>query len=306
MNGHDSMRNGPGDFALDEPLPLGATEPVDVVQVRADDALIAALGRSEDVQIDDPIDERLVGLLRAWREDVHAEPEPSVDVNGAVAALVSAPRPRARRQSPFGPLATAAAVLVVAFVGLGLAARDAEPGDALWGVTKVLYSEKAKSVEAAVTVRTKLEQASIALHTGNVTAAMVALQEAQQRLPVVNAEDGQRELASQTEQLLAELEQSAPGTLPPETSSPVVASGTTTASSSPTAEEPPTTTIEPTTVPPPPPPVTETPSSTGSSSAAAPGGGPPEGSSPKAGSGPSTGVDPSAGGSTSAEGGSFG
>jgi len=300
VNEHDTMRNGPGDFALDEPLPLGAAEPVDVVQVRADDALIAALGRSDDVHIDDPIDERLAGLLRAWREDVHAEPEPSVDINAAVTALVSVPPPRARRQSPFGPLATAAAVLVVVFVGLGLAARDAEPGDALWGMTKVLYSEKAKSVEAAVTVRTKLEEATVALQRDDRSAAIVALQEAQQQLPVVNAEDGQQELASQTEQLLAELE-SAPNTSPPEASAPAVTSSTMPATSS-AAEVAPTSTLEPTTAAPLPPPVTETPTTTATTPSAVPGGGPPEGSSPKAGSDPSTGDAPSAGGSTSAEG----
>jgi hypothetical protein len=254
----ENMHDPPGDFVTDEPLPLGASEPVDVVQVRADDALIAALISTDDLQIDDPIDERLVGLLRSWREDVHAEPErPLVDLATATAALASAQRAPRRRQNPFGPLATAAAVLVIAFIGLGLAARGAEPGDPLWGVTKVLYTEKAKSIEAAVTVRTKLDQASKALESGNVPAAMTALQEAKQKLPVVAAEDGRQELqelATQTEQLI---DLSTPNTPPPTT--PTTSSATTSTTSadtstpapqpppqpSTTSTAPPTTTTQP-------------------------------------------------------------
>jgi hypothetical protein len=208
-------RSRPGDFAMDGPLPSGATEPVDVVQVRADDALIAALGRADDPHIDDPIDDRLAGLLRNWRDDVHSEPErPLVDVAAAHAALASAPRPR-RRQNPIGPWATAAAVLVVAFVGMGLAAKGAEPGDPLWNVTKVLYSEKAKSVEAAISIRGKLDQAKEALHSGRVNEAKEALQEVQDKLPAVAVEDGQQALADRTEELMDELVGTAPAPTQP-------------------------------------------------------------------------------------------
>lgn len=294
MNEHDNTRNGPGDFAVGEPLPRGATEPVDVVQVRADDALIASLGQAESLQIDDPIDERLATLLRAWRDDVHAEPQRGLDLGTAVSALASAPRSRVPKQSPFGPLATAAAVLVVVFVGLGLAARDAEPGDALWGVTKVLYSDKARSVEAAVTVRTKLDQATDLLHTGDLNAALAALQEARQKLPGVAAEDGKQELATQAQQLMEQL--AGTGAAPP----PGVSAPATSPSSavtSPEATEPSTTVVQTTTTPSPSPPSATESSTTSQAAPATPGGGsPPEGSSPKAGD------DPSANGTTPSEG----
>jgi hypothetical protein len=297
VNEHDNTRNGPGDFAVDEPLPRGATEPVDVVQVRADDALIAALGRAEDVQIDDPIDERLAGLLRAWRDDVRSEPQRSVDLGAAVAALASAPRSRVPRQSPFGPLATAAAVLVVVFVGLGLAARQAEPGDALWGVTKVLYSDKARSVEAAVTVRTKLEQAAQLWQAGDVGAALAAVQEAQQRLPVVAAEDGKQELDSQARELIAQM--TGQNVVPPPPAL-VPVTGTTSAVTSAESVAPSTTAVQTTTTlpppPPPPPGATDSSTTTQEAASAAPGGTSPEGSSPKAGG------DPSANGTTQTEG----
>jgi Anti-sigma-D factor RsdA to sigma factor binding region len=256
VNEHDSRVHRSGDFALDDPLPSGATEPVDVAQVRADDALIAAMSTTADMRVNDPIDERLGGLLRAWRDDVRTGSQgPLVDIDTAMVALASARRTRTPRRptSLFGPLATAAAVLVVAFIGLGLAARSAEPGDALWNVTKVLYSEKAKSVEAKIAVNRKLEQAREALESGNVTAAMFALQEARRTLAGVNAEDGQQELATETEQLIAELS-AAPNTSPPPpppsvpaTNIPAITSDPPTSAST-TTTVPPSTTTEESTV----------------------------------------------------------
>lgn len=203
--------NHAGYFAVDDPFAATTGEPVDMAQVRADDALIDALaGRNRAAG--DPLDERVASLLLAWRDDVNAEAAgPLVDMETATSTVKSAPRPRSRRT--FGPLAAAAAVLVIAFTGVGLAARDAEPGNPLWGVTKVLYSEKAKSVEAAVAVRNKLEAASQALESGRVDDAQVALEQAQQKLPVVADEDGQDDLVARTEQLIAQLEDLTP--IPP-------------------------------------------------------------------------------------------
>ncbi len=245
---------------MDGPLPPGATEPVDVVQVRADDALIAALSRAEETHIDDPIDERLAGLLRNWRDEVHAEPErPLVDLAAAHQALAQAPRPR-RRHNPIGPWATAAAVLVIAFVGMGLAAKGAEPGDPLWNVTKVLYSEKAKSVEAAITVRRKLDQATEALHSGRVGDAKEALAEAKDKLPVVADEDGQQALNTRADELLAELGGDSTSSVPSSpTSAPPAATSSTEPPAPETSSAPVSTTEAPATSTEPPPAPTTTP-----------------------------------------------
>ncbi|HEY0639239.1 MAG TPA: anti-sigma-D factor RsdA [Pseudonocardiaceae bacterium] len=245
---------------MDEPIPAGATEPVDVVQVRADEALIAALGRADTPVGDpaDPIDERLAGLLRSWRDDVHSVPErPLVDLTTAQAALATAPRPR-RRHNPVGPWATAAAVLVIAFVGMGLAAKGAEPGDPLWNVTKVLYSEKAKSVEAAVTVRNKLDQATAALHSGKISEAQDALEEARRNLSAIAIEDGQQDLADRTEQLQAELVGNT-GPKPPATSQVGAPATSTSALVSTTSQAP---APPPVTSEPPPPATTDSPTPT--------------------------------------------
>ena len=54
-----------------------------------------------------------------------------------------------RRRPVLMPVAAATAMAVIAFSGLGLGARAAEPGDTLWPLHEVLYSEDARSVEAA-------------------------------------------------------------------------------------------------------------------------------------------------------------
>jgi hypothetical protein len=198
------------DFAVDDLPSSNGSEPVDVVQVRADEALISALSASVPPSIDDPVDDRLANLLWSWREDVESPPNtPLVDPDTAAAVLASAPRPQ-RRHNPFGPFAAAAAVFVLAFIGLGLAAEDARPGDTLWNVTRVLYAEKAKSVEAATVVRTKLDEATRALDSGNTAEAKVALQEARTKLPAVAPEDGKDDLATKTEQLLAVVDSTTP------------------------------------------------------------------------------------------------
>jgi Anti-sigma-D factor RsdA to sigma factor binding region len=195
-----------GYFAVDDPLVAEASEPVDMAQVRADDLFIEALANANRSPDPDPVDERMAALLLSWRDDVNSESiGPVVGLDTAVAAIRNAPRPPVGRQL-FGTLAAAAAVLVIAFTGVGLAARDAVPGTPLFGVTKVLYSDKAKSVEAAIAIRTQLEAASVALASGRVDEAQAAIVQAQEKLPVVAAEDGQGALVAQTEQLIAQLE----------------------------------------------------------------------------------------------------
>jgi hypothetical protein len=274
---------------VDDPLVAEAGEPVDMAQVRSDDAFIEALtntantanaNRFADV---DPLDERMASLLLSWRDEVNSKSaRPVIDLDTAMAAIRNAPRPPVRRQM-FGPLAAAAAVLVIAFTGIGLAARDAVPGNPLFGVTKVLYSDKAKSVEAAIAVRTKLEAASQALASGQVDEAQAAMFQAQEKLPVVAAEDGQDDLVAQYEQLIAQLDRLTPPQQTPAVVSPSPTPGETTSVQMPqptvtTTQVPLTTTTNPASPPPPqptsePPPVT-TPSATagGTSSLQSPGG----------------------------------
>lgn len=186
---------------LDESI--GSTD-LDLAALRSDDALLTALGNANSSGA--ATEPELNALLLSWRHDVDDEPIPTlVDTETAMHAIFAA-RNRTRRKPRYlVPLASAAAALVIIFTGFGLAARDAQPGDTLWGLTQVLYADHARSILAADSVRDELSHASTALHEGHYSAARTALAQAQQTLPSVDNEDGQANLQAQQQNLLSQL-----------------------------------------------------------------------------------------------------
>jgi hypothetical protein len=230
-------------------------DPIDFSLVHADDAFLDALGAAQPDQDGSFADDKLAALLLSWRNDVDAEPiHELVDPKLAV-ATVQAARIRQRRGSRLlAPVAAAAAVLAIVFAGVGLAARDAQPGDTLWGLTRVLYSDHARSVEAAYAVRADLHEAATALANGRLAEAKSMLDQARYALPTVSTEDGKSELVAQHAALVAKLpDNPAVGVSPPPAASPttVPVSGTsgpvTTTPLDPTTTAPPTSDPAPTT-----------------------------------------------------------
>jgi hypothetical protein len=246
----------------------------DLSAVQADDALLDALGGSDPKVADGLGDQELNALLLAWRRDIDSEPLAElVDTETAVTAVRTAASTkrfgqRERRRRMLVPVAAAAAVLAIAFTGTGLAARDAQPGDTLWGLTKVLYGDHARSVEAAATAKGDLEKANIALAGGRVDDARKALEDAQAALNQVSVEDNLGQLMDQHRQLSEQLQSPNPapistipgsqgGTVPPASSQPNVPTspppssqlpGTTTSPDVPTTST--TSPVESTTPPP--------------------------------------------------------
>lgn len=184
----------------------------DLSAVQADDALLDALGGSDPALADGLGDHELNALLVAWRRDIDSEPLAElVDVDTAVrtvntAALARRHASSGRRRRLLVPVAVAAAVLAIAFTGTGLAARSAEPGDTLWGLAKVLYSDHTRSVEAAADAKLDLEKANLAIAGGNLDLARQALQDAQAALSQVSDEDNRDQLLEQHRQLAAQLQ----------------------------------------------------------------------------------------------------
>jgi hypothetical protein len=270
-------QHGRAPLTSDDPL-TESYSPDDLSGIQADDALLDALGGKDSGQA--LVQDDLNALLLAWRRDVDSQPIADlVDTDTAVATIAAArPMPRSKHRFLI-PLASAAAVLAIAFTGVSLVARDAEPGDALWGLTRVLYSDHARSIEAAVAVRTDLETARAALREGKVNEAKDALDKAQAVLPNVSVDDGKVDLSQKHEQLVEELVSTNP-TLPgapvsstdkPTKPSPTQPQATTTTPPStttpPPTTTPPVTTTTPSTLsseqnppppPPPPPPPTDT------------------------------------------------
>lgn len=182
---------------------------VDLAVVQADDLLLDALGGTnpQPPVRDDGRAPDLETLLVAWRRDVDAAPIGElVDIDGAVAAIAEGNRPSKQRRRHLIPLATAAAVLVIAFTGVGLAARNASPGDVLWGVSQVLYTDHARVVQAASSARIELANANKAFLNGDRVAAEAALQRAQEQMRQVDAEHGLAELKSAQASLAAKVE----------------------------------------------------------------------------------------------------
>ncbi|MDX8032379.1 anti-sigma-D factor RsdA [Lentzea sp. BCCO 10_0856] len=235
-------------------------EPVadDLSAVQADDRLLDALGSATPGAAGSLVDDELNALLLAWRNEVETEPFGElVDTDTAIATIQAArPQPVSRHRFLI-PLASAAAVLAIAFTGMSLVARDAQPGDALWGLTRVLYSEHAKSIEAAAIVRHDLDSARLALREGKVTEAREKLDKVGASLESVSTADGKAQLEEKHKELEKELDTNTSATPPATTTPPVTkpsestsSTPSSTPSSEPSTTQPSTTT--PSETPPPP------------------------------------------------------
>lgn len=192
-------------------LPDFDDEAIDLALVHADDEYLDLLGtgKLEDREAllgDSLADDQLTALLMSWRRDVETEPIGDiVDAKLASVTVHAAKMRKKRRPRLLVPVAAAAAVLAIAFAGVGMAARDAQPGDTLWALTKVLYAEHARSVEAAQAVKNDLREAQLALTEGDVAEAKSKLEDAHAVLPTVSADDGKDELKAQHASLVAQL-----------------------------------------------------------------------------------------------------
>ncbi|KZB82123.1 anti-sigma-D factor RsdA [Amycolatopsis regifaucium] len=215
----------------------------DLSAVQADDALLDALGGSDPQMADDLGDQELNALLLAWRRDIDSEPLAElVDVDTAVTTVKTAAlaRKHGGRRRLLVPVAAAAAVLAIAFAGTGLAAKDAQPGDTLWGLTKVLYADHARSVEAAAAAKLDLEKANLALAGGRLDDARKALDEAQAALSQVTDEENRDLLLEQHRQLSAQLQNPTQPALPPDQQLPTQTPVATTPQPTPQPTPPPT------------------------------------------------------------------
>lgn len=192
----------------DEELADLGEEPVDLSAVQADDELLDALGGTDPELAGERTEPDLDVLLVAWRQDVDAAPIGDlVDTDTAVAAIAEGSRvPRRRKRRHLVPVATAAAVLMITFTGVGVAARDAMPGDALWGVTQVLYTDYARSAQAASTAQEQLDKASTAWENGRSRQAEAALRRAHEQMRTVEAAQGLSDLRAAHRSLSAKFE----------------------------------------------------------------------------------------------------
>ncbi len=211
--------------------------PLDLAAVRADDALLDALGAGLKPAADSGVDRELVSLLAAWVAEVRPiEPESAPDLEpypvpalagarrsklAVVPAPVEAARVAAQITPPptatgggwrrwmLGPLGrrlAAAALLVgLASSGVALGAENATPGADSPAITRVSYAERARSVAAAAKVGTELTTARTALQQGRRAEAARVIARIGGQLPAVRSDDGHKQLAADHRQLQAAL-----------------------------------------------------------------------------------------------------
>jgi hypothetical protein len=212
--------------------------PVDLAAVRADDALLDAiaggavtggLGRDEDVfgrpgQDDD----HLAAILAAWKADIEADPMPElVSLDEAAEAVEAGHQARDRRASRARrrmPFAVAAAAVAVALAGLTVAVHSAQPGDAMFGLTKVFFSQQADNATKAQEARATIEQANQAIRRGDPATAQSLLQSAAGQIQAVQPAD-QPPLQQQREDTLKSLAPQPPASSSPSSSEPSASNG---------------------------------------------------------------------------------
>ncbi|GGL30936.1 anti-sigma-D factor RsdA [Nocardia jinanensis] len=206
------------------------SEPVDIVAVRRDDELIDAISRGGPVPTESTEELQLATLLADWRAEIVAPPLPGApDLDTVVAAVnqeIGARQARIGAQSKgrlrlLRPIATTAAALALVFGGLSAFSYQAEPGDTLWRVKEVVFSEQAQSTVVQY-AGDDLAAAQTLLEQGKPDEARERLEQASANTTQVNDPTKRNELVERWNQLFeevrkvippevaAQLEQSAP------------------------------------------------------------------------------------------------
>ncbi|MBB5914712.1 hypothetical protein BJY24_003579 [Nocardia transvalensis] len=135
----------------------GDTGPVDIAAVRRDDALIDAIAGDGPVTTDSTEEYQLATLLANWRAEIVDDPLPAgPDLDAVVAAVNQEIGARQTRVNVgqrnhlrlVRPLMGAAAALALIFGGMTAFSYSAQPGDPLWRVKEVVFSQQAQTTIA--------------------------------------------------------------------------------------------------------------------------------------------------------------
>lgn len=203
--------------------------PLDLAAVQADDRLIDAVHTGDlpgETAAVSSVDETVIGLLVAWRDEIEAAPLPAhPDLDEAAAVLrvrAAASSPWHRRVRLAAPITAAAAAVAVVLSGVGYAAHESVPGDPLWGLSQTVFADHSRSVQAAADVESALARAELALGAGSPAEAQVALESAATAMTGVRAPEGRDELERRRQQAEQRLAGLAPGTPAPSATSAAV------------------------------------------------------------------------------------
>ncbi|MFI5777247.1 anti-sigma-D factor RsdA [Nocardia sp. NPDC051570] len=191
----------------------GDSGPVDIAAVRRDDALIDAISGDGPVATDSAEEYQLASLLANWRAEVVEAPMPAgPDLDTIVAAVnqeIGARQSRVNAGSKghlrlVRPLMGAAAALALIIGGMTAFSYNAQPGDPLWRVKEVVFTQQAQTT-IAKQADDSLYEAQTALKQGNPARAKAALDSAKANATQVNDPDRKNELEKKVNDLIAKL-----------------------------------------------------------------------------------------------------
>lgn len=194
------------------------SEPVDISAVRRDDELIDAIARGGPIPTESTEELQLATLLADWRAEIVAPPLPDApDLDTVVAAVnqeIGARQARISAQSGgrlrlLRPIATTAAALALVFGGLSVFSYQAEPGDALWRVKEVVFSEQAQSTVVQY-ADDNLAAAQELLEEGKPEQAKARLEQASANATQVDDPAKRNELAARWRELVGQVGKVAP------------------------------------------------------------------------------------------------
>ncbi|MBF6425618.1 anti-sigma-D factor RsdA [Nocardia cyriacigeorgica] len=196
----------------------GDNAPVDIAAVRRDDALIDAIASDGPVQTDSTEEFQLAALLADWRAEIVAPPIPDAPDLDTVVAAVN--QEIGARQARVGakaggrlrlvrPIAGTAAALALVFGGMTAFSYNAEPGDPLWRVKEVVFSEQAQST-VVQRADDDLAAAQELIEQGNPERARARLAQASTNATQVDDPAKRGDLMERWQQLLNELRKVSP------------------------------------------------------------------------------------------------
>lgn len=196
----------------------GDTGPVDIAAVRRDDALIDAIASNGPVQTDSAEEYQLATLLADWRAELISPPlpsEPNLDeIVAAVNQEIGARQVRIGAQASgrlrlIRPILGTAAALALVIGGLSAFSYGAAPGDPLWRVKEVVFSEQAQST-VVQRADNDLANAKVMLDQGNNEQAKAKLEGAKANAELIDDPVKRDKRISEYDALLAELSKLAP------------------------------------------------------------------------------------------------
>ncbi|WP_330183287.1 anti-sigma-D factor RsdA [Nocardia sp. NBC_01503] len=197
----------------------GDTGPVDIAAVRRDDALIDAISGDGPVQTGTTEEYQLAALLANWRAEILDEPMPAGPDLDTIVAAVN--QEIGARQAQIGaqasgrlrllrPIMGSAAALALIFGGLTAFSYNANPGDPLWRVKEVVFSEQAQSTVVS-RADSDMAQAQELINQGRPEQAKALLERASANVSQVNDNDKKDDLQDRWQQVLTSLAKVAPG-----------------------------------------------------------------------------------------------